>query len=189
VRTRRHRPTTPQPGATARRATGVSHNGVVRSGALEALDRAIVDVLQERGDVPNVELARAVGLSPAATLRRVARLRADGVITGVHARVDPEQVGVALQAFVLVVLDEHDEESAARFARAVALMPQVVRADAVSGAEDVLLHVAAAGTAELQEVLRALPRIGARRATTLLRLGSVKDQSPLPLAPAGRPPR
>ena len=160
------------------------HNGVVPSVDLDPLDCAIVDVLQQRGDVPNVELARAVGLSPAATLRRVARLRADGVITGVHARVDPERVGVGLQAFVLVVLEEHDEDSAARFAQAVTQMPQVLRADAVSGADDVLLHVAAAGTAELQEVLRALPRIGARRATTMLRLGSVKEQSPLPLGPS-----
>ena len=148
---------------------------------LDSVDCAIVDALQQRGDVPNVDLARAVGLSPAATLRRVARLRADGVITGVHARVDPERVGTGLQAFVLVVLDEHDEDSAVRFAQAVAQMPQVVRADAVSGADDGLLHVAAAGTADLQEVLRALPRIGARRATTMLRLGPVKEQSPTPV--------
>jgi Lrp/AsnC family leucine-responsive transcriptional regulator len=165
----------------------MSHNAVVPNEDLDALDCAIVDVLQQRGDVPNVELARSVGLSPAATLRRVARLRADGVITGVHARVDPGRVGAGLQAFVLVVLDEHDEDSAERFARAVARMPQVLRADAVSGADDVLLHVAAAGTADLQDVLRALPRIGARRATTMLRLGSVKEQSPTPLGPARAP--
>ena len=166
------------------RAVGVPHNVVVPNQLLDDLDCAIVDVLQRRGDVPNVELAREVGLSPAATLRRVARLRADGVITGVHARVDPERVGTGLQAFVLVVLDEHDAGSAERFAQAVAQMPQVLRADAVSGADDVLLHVAAAGTAELQDVLRALPRIGARRATTMLRLGPVKEQSATPLRPS-----
>ena len=160
------------------------HNDVVSKSDLDALDCAIVDVLQQRGDVPNVDLAREVGLSPAATLRRVARLRADGVVTGVHARVDPERVGAGLQAFVLVVLDEHDEDSATRFARAVAQMPQVLRADAVSGADDVLLHVAAAGTADLQDVLRALPRIGARPATIMLRLGPVKEQSPTPLSPS-----
>ena len=157
------------------------HNAVVSISSLDAVDCAIVDALQHRGDVANVDLARAVGLSPAATLRRVARLRAEGVITGVHARVDPERVGATLQAFVLVVLDEHDEDSARRFTEAVAQMPQVVRADAVSGADDVLLHVAAAGTADLQEVLRALPRIGARRATTMRRLGPVKEQSPVPV--------
>ena len=174
-------------GATAHVHAGAVHNAVVPNSSLDDLDCAIVDLLQERGDVPNVELARAVGLSPAATLRRVARLRADGVITGVHARVDPERVGTGLQAFVLVVLDQHDEDSARRFTHAVAQMPQVVRADAVSGADDVLLHVAAAGTTELQDVLRALPRIGARRATTMLRLGPVKEQSPTPLHPSPPP--
>jgi Lrp/AsnC family leucine-responsive transcriptional regulator len=160
------------------------HNAVVPNSGLDDVDCAIIDVLQQRADIPNVELARAVGLSPAATLRRVARLRADRVITGVHARVDPERVGAGLQAFVLVVLAEHDEDSAERFAQAVAQMPQVLRADAVSGADDVLLHVAAAGAGELQDVLRALPRIGARRATTMLRLGSVKEQGPTPVRPS-----
>ena len=89
---------------------------------------------------------------------------------------------------MLVALDKHDEDSEERFAPAVAQMPQVLRADAVSGADDVLLHVAAAGTAELQEVLRALPRIGAGRATTMLRLGPVKEQSPTPLSPMIRRP-
>ena len=160
------------------------HNFVVPNTDLDGLDCAIVDALQREGDIPNVELARAVGLSPAATLRRVARLRGDGVIIGVHARVDPQRVGAGLQAFVLVLLDKHDEDSAERFTQAVAHMPQVIRADAVSGADDILLHVAAAGTTELQEVLRALPRIGARRATTMLRLGSVKEQSAIPVRPA-----
>ena len=169
------------------RCLGVLHTVVVSNTALDDLDCAILDALQQRGDIPNVELARDVGLSPAATLRRVARLRSDGVIVGVHARVDPERVGASLQAFVLVALDGHDQDSEERFAQAVAQMPQVLRADAVSGADDVLLHVAAAGTAELQEVLRALPRIGARRATTMLRLGSVKEQGPTPLSPSPTP--
>ena len=58
------------------------------------------------------------------------------------------------------------------------------RPSATSWSDDVLLHVAAAGTADLQDVLRALPRIGARRATTMLRLGPVKEQSPTPLGPS-----
>jgi Winged helix-turn-helix DNA-binding len=46
--------------------------------------------------------ARRAGLSPAATSRRVQRLRADGVIEGVRAIVAPEQVGQIVEAFVVV---------------------------------------------------------------------------------------
>ena len=148
--------------------------------SLDHLDCVILDVLQEEGDLPNVELARRVGLSPAASLRRVQRLRADGVITGVRAVVDAERVGARVEAFVLVTLVEHSAADDARFAAALQEIPEVLRADAVTGADDVLLHVAAAGTRELQEVLRTLPRIGARRVTTLLRLDAVKAPSPVP---------
>jgi Lrp/AsnC family leucine-responsive transcriptional regulator len=119
-------------------------------------------------------------LSPAATLRRVQRLRANGVITAVRALIDPEKVGARVEAFVLVALAEHSEGSDARFADALAEIPAVLRADAVTGPDDVLLHVAAADARELQNVLRTLPRVGARRVTTLLRLEAVKAPSPIP---------
>ncbi len=148
---------------------------------LDDRDCKILELLQEQGDLPNVELARQVGMSPAATLRRVQRLRADGVITGVRALVDPEKTGTRVEAFVLVSLEEHSDAGDARFAAAVTGMPAVLRADAISGPEDVLLHIAAADSRELQDVLRALTRVGARRLTTLLRLGAVKHPAPVPV--------
>lgn len=147
---------------------------------LDDKDCAILDLLQRHGDLPNIELSRRVQLSPAATLRRVQRLRADGVITGVHAAVDPIKVGTKVEAFVLITLGEHSDAGEQRLIEALAEIPAVLRADAIAGADDVLLHVAAADARELQDVLRALPRIGARRVTTLLRLGAVKAPAPVP---------
>src|SRR5918994_1790278 len=74
--------------------------------ALDEIDCALLATLQERGDAPNLELARAVGLSPAATSRRVQRLRADGVVEAVRAVVAPEQVGLGVEAYVLITLAE-----------------------------------------------------------------------------------
>ncbi|HEY7273896.1 MAG TPA: Lrp/AsnC family transcriptional regulator [Actinoplanes sp.] len=147
---------------------------------LDDKDCAILDLLQSEGDLPNVELARRVHLSPAATLRRVQRLRIEGVITGVRAIVDPEKVGAKVEAFVLIALAEHSEAGDVRFAEALARIPAVLRADAVTGPDDVLLHIAAADARDLQSVLRMLPRIGARRVTTLLRLEAVKPPSAVP---------
>lgn len=158
---------------------------------IDVIDCAILEALQERGDLPNVDLARRVGLSPAAALRRVQHLRAEGVIGGVRAVVDPQHVGAGLQAFIMVALSEHGDETDARFAEALEEVPAVLRADAISGSNDVLLHIAAADTAELQSVLRLLPRIGARRVTTMLRLGTVKASAATPVRPSSgsRPPR
>jgi Lrp/AsnC family transcriptional regulator, leucine-responsive regulatory protein len=146
------------------------------------VDCALLAALQEHGDAPNVELAQAVGLSPAATLRRVRRLRDDGVIEGVRATVDPARVGLAIDAFVLATLAEHSARADAEFARAVGAMANVLRADAVAGADDVLLHVVAADAAELHRVLLALKRAGAERLRTMLRLQTVKPPSPVPVS-------
>jgi Lrp/AsnC family leucine-responsive transcriptional regulator len=148
---------------------------------LDDVDCALVAALQERGDMPNVELARAVGLSPAATLRRVRRLRDDGVIESVRATVDPARVGMAIDAFVLATRAEHSARADAGFARALDGMPNVLRADVVAGADDVLLHVVATDAAELHGVLVALKRAGAERLRTMLRLQTVKPPSPVPL--------
>jgi Lrp/AsnC family leucine-responsive transcriptional regulator len=149
---------------------------------LDDIDCALLAFLQERGDVPNLELARRVGLSPAATSRRVTRLRAEGVIEAIRAVVVPEAVGLGIEAYVLVSLAEHSAEADARFARSVAQLPQVLRADVIAGDEDALLHVAARTPAELHRLVLALKRAGAARATTMLRLAAIKPPGPVPVA-------
>ena len=148
---------------------------------LDHFDCVIMAELQVRGDLPNVELAPRLRLSPAATLRRVQQLRSDGRIEGIQAVINHEKVGLRVEAFVLVTLTEHSEAGDAQFARALDSLPNVLRADAVTGADDVLLHIAAVDTRELQNVLRTLPRIGARGVTTLLLLEAVKPPAPVPV--------
>jgi Lrp/AsnC family transcriptional regulator, leucine-responsive regulatory protein len=151
---------------------------------LDDIDCAILAELQQRGDLPNLELARRVGLSPAATSRRVQRLRAEGVIEHVRAVVAPEQVGQIVEAFVLVSLAEHSPGADARFTREVATIPNVVRADSIAGADDAIVHVVASSPAELQRLLLALKRAGVRRATTMLKLQAIKPPAPVPIRPS-----
>lgn len=154
--------------------------------SLDEIDCALLAALQEQGDAPNLALARRVGLSPAATSRRVQRLRDEGVIEGVRAVVTPDRVGLGVEAFVLVTLAEHTAAADARFARAVAAMPNVLRADTIAGADDALLHVIAGSTSDLYRLILALKRAGAQRATTLLRLQAIAPPRPVPVQPTGR---
>jgi len=158
-----------------------SRNDRAMAAAIDEIDCALLAELQVAGDAPNVELARRVGLSPAATLRRVQRLRGDGVIEGIRAVVSAEQVGLAVEAFVLVTLAAHGARSEAAFARHVADMPNVLRADSVAGDEDALLHVAVATPAELHRLLLALKRAGASHVRTILRLQTIKPPSAVPV--------
>lgn len=150
--------------------------------SLDSIDIQLLRELQQDADRPNVELARVVGLSPAATLHRVRRLKESGIIRGISARLDSAAAGFALQVYVEVALTRHDEAAHRRFAQAVQAMPEVIAADWVTGETDAMLMVVAREIAELQRVLiRLSTRGGAQRITTLLRLEELKPASPLPV--------
>ena len=55
---------------------------------LDDVDIQLLTALQEDADRTNVELARLTGLSPAATLHRVRRLKESGVIRVIRAEVE-----------------------------------------------------------------------------------------------------
>jgi Lrp/AsnC family transcriptional regulator, leucine-responsive regulatory protein len=149
---------------------------------LDLIDRRLLDELQADADRPNVELARIVGLSPAATLHRVRRLKESGIVRGIAARLDSAAAGFSLQVYVAVTLGQHDDASHRRFASVVRAMPEVIAADWVTGETDAMLMVVAREVAQLQRVLvRLSTRGGAARVMTLLRLEEMKPSSPLPL--------
>lgn len=148
----------------------------------DSIDLQLLDELQLDADRSNVELARLVGLSPAATLHRVRRLKESGVVRGVVALLDSAAAGFPLQVYVAVSLQRHGEGDHRRFADAVRAMPEVISADWVTGETDAMLMVVAREVAELQRVLvRLSTRGGAARVMTLLRLEELKPSSPLPL--------
>ena len=109
---------------------------------LDRIDLQLLAQLQQAGRQTNAELADRVHLSPSACLRRVQRLEREGVIAGYRAEVDPERLGLGLQAFVRVQLKQHDAGSVATFARSVNDWPEVVACHALTGDMDYLLQVA-----------------------------------------------
>jgi Lrp/AsnC family leucine-responsive transcriptional regulator len=153
--------------------------------SLDLIDVQLLQELQTDADRSNVELARLVELSPAATLHRVRRLKESGIIRSVTARLDAAAAGFPLQVYVAVTLQRHDDAAHRRFAEAVRAMPEVLSADWVTGETDAMLMVVARQVAELQRVLvRLSTRGGASRVMTLLRLEELKPASPLPLEPS-----
>jgi Lrp/AsnC family leucine-responsive transcriptional regulator len=163
---------------------GLSLDGIFGAMALslDLIDVRLLEELQADADRSNVELARLVNLSPAATLNRVRRLKESGIVRGIVARLDSTVAGFPLQVYVAVTLQRHDDASHRRFTQAVRAMPEVVAADWVTGETDAMLMVVAREVAELQRVLvRLSTRGGAARVMTLLRLEELKPSSPLPL--------
>ncbi len=148
---------------------------------LDEVDIKLLDALQADADRTNVELARLVGLSPAATLHRVRYLKESGVIRIITARLDPAAVGFPLQLYVAATLGRHDPRLTKIFEDQVRALPQIISADNVAGEMDYIFTVVARDVAELQEVLAHLSTRGGQRLITYLRLSEVKPPGGLPL--------
>ena len=152
----------------------------------------LLTALQADADCTNVELARLVGLSPAATLHRVRWLKESGVIRIISAQLDPVAAGFPLQLYVTANLARHDPRATRIFEDQILATPQIIAADNVAGEMDYLLTVVARDVSELQEVLAGLATRGGQRLVTYLRLAEIKPTARLPLAAttaAERPPR
>ena len=72
------------------------------SDELDDIDRTLVRELVADGRATLAHLAVSAGLSVSAVQSRVRRLETRGVVTGYHARIDPEAVGNMLSAFVSI---------------------------------------------------------------------------------------
>ena len=155
---------------------------------LNEVDLAILTELQADADRTNLELARLVGLSPAATLHRVRRLKESGVIRVISAQLDPAAAGFPLHMYVAATLGRHDPRSTRLFEDYLRSVPQIIAADNVTGEMDYLLTVVARSVVELRDVLAALSARGGQRLVTYLRLDEIKPPSRLPLLPPGTPP-
>ena len=150
---------------------------------LDEVDIQLLTALQADADRTNVELARLVGLSPAATLHRVRALKESGVIRIIRAQLDPEAAGFPLQLYVFAALGRHDPRATRIFEDQVRALPQIIQADNLAGEMDYLLSIVARDIAELQEVLTRLSTRGGQRLVTYLRLAEVKPPCGLPLDP------
>jgi DNA-binding Lrp family transcriptional regulator len=91
----------------------MQRNGTVSEHrALDDVDRGIVAALMDDGRLSVNELAHRVGVSRATAYARLDRLRADGVITGFTATVDPARAGLGVAALILVNVEQNEWRSA-----------------------------------------------------------------------------
>jgi Lrp/AsnC family leucine-responsive transcriptional regulator len=148
---------------------------------LNEVDIRLLSELQADADRTNLELSRLVGLSPAATLHRVRRLKESGVIRVIRADLDPAAAGFPLQMYVAATLGRHDPRTTRLFEEHLRTVPQITSADNVTGEMDYLLTVVARNVDELRDVLAALAIRGGARLVTYLRLEEIKPPSRLPL--------
>lgn len=147
------------------------------SGALDAVDRRLLEALVADARTPVAELARAVGLSPPSVAERLRRLEEAGVIQGYSARIDPKALGLPLAAWLRVRPLPGELHRVVEILRGV---PAIVECDRITG-EDCFL--ARAHVRSVEELERLIDRIIPHAMTSTSIVQSTPVQRRLPSFP------
>lgn len=110
---------------------------------LDPTDLKILGLLQADGRVSNQDLAEKVFLSASSCLRRVRMLEESGVISHYRAVLDPNVIGLEVDAFVQVTMRRDVEHWHENFSLAIQSWPEVVGTYIITGDANYLLRVRA----------------------------------------------
>lgn len=120
---------------------------------LDRLDRKIIDILQRTGRISMTDLGEQIGLSTSPCAERVRRLERTGVITGYHARINPQAVGKTLLVFVEITLSAKSADVFEKVRKELLYMPEVMECHLVSGSFDYLVKARLDAMSDYRDLL------------------------------------
>jgi Lrp/AsnC family leucine-responsive transcriptional regulator len=141
----------------------------------------ILKILQEKARIPNVEVARMVGMAPSAVLERIRKLEKQGIIDGYEVRLNPEEFKRNMVAFVSVKTRQN--KSDIDTGKELSKMQEVQEVHFVSGEDCFLIKVRVFDTKELNRLLKdkilTIKTVASTRTTVVL--STYKETSRIPL--------
>ena len=152
---------------------------------LDAIDRELIALLQADDRLSVAEIGKRLNAPPSTLNDRIRRLVRTGVITGFHAHVAAEKIGLDLLAFIFVGWSDPATER--EFLRRVADAPQVLECHHVTGGWNYLMKVRLPRTRDLEsflaDIVKDVP--GLQRTETLIVLSSSKETTSVQPPPGG----
>ena len=142
---------------------------------LDDTDRQLLLLLQEDDRQPLAALSEKIGVAMSTINDRIKRLVRNGMISGFHARIAPEAVGLDLLAFIMVSWSSPKVEPA--FLEKVKASPDVLECHHITGAWNYLLKVRVGTTRDLERFLTDTIKAvdGVERTETLITLSTAKE--------------
>ena len=142
----------------------------------------ILNILQEKARIPNVEVSRMVGLAPSAVLERIRKMEKNGTIDGYEVRLNPERFGGSLVSFIHVYLSIKEitlDEIGERLSQIL----EVQEVHYISGEDCYLVKIRTADTVELNDLLKtkilSIPGVAQTKTTTVLE--TFKETANIPI--------
>ncbi|WP_090732852.1 Lrp/AsnC family transcriptional regulator [Paracoccus homiensis] len=149
----------------------------------DSTDRRILRQLLADPSASNAQLAERAGVTSASLWRRLERLREEGVLGGVQARIDWRALGWEVEVSLRFTLDKTDPRAFDDFLAALREVPEVTEIQSFLGSVDWRATVIARDMAHWQQVYRdrilTLPHISELDALMLVSTIKVSEELPL----------
>jgi Lrp/AsnC family leucine-responsive transcriptional regulator len=142
---------------------------------IDAVSLQILKILQEKARIPNVEVARRIGMAPSAVLERIRKLEKQGYIDGYEVRLNPQRFRRGLVGFIHLIMDPGADETG--LVTRLSAIEDIQEIHYIAGEDGYLIKVRVAGTEELDRLVRERIRSieGVRSTRTSVALATIKE--------------
>ena len=150
-------------------------------------DLKLLELLQRDGRTSVQALSEAIHLSARATLNRVRRLEAEGLIQGYRALVNRTVLGEQVVVFAEIALKDQRQATVQRFQTRMLASPEVIACYQISGPYDYLVRICCrdlAGYRELTDGWLDDIGLGIEKIVTHTEWQTLKEFGGFPLPPA-----
>jgi Lrp/AsnC family transcriptional regulator, leucine-responsive regulatory protein len=125
----------------------------------------ILQELQENARLSFAELGRRVGLSIPAVTERVHRMEDAGIITGYHADLNPEKVGLPITAFIRMNISGNVSSQIVELMKE---MTEVSECHRGTGGDSFIMKVRVSSVAHLEQLIEKLLPYGTTTTSIVL---------------------
>jgi Lrp/AsnC family transcriptional regulator for asnA, asnC and gidA len=123
---------------------------------LDEIDKNILRLLQEDGNVPLSEIANRLNVGVATVHRRIQRMKIEGIIKKKIVVVDPEKIGKNLSAFVEIkTLPNYEDE----ILDALSSFDEITEVYWVTGDFDLIVKLVVGDIKEFTEIIKKIRRM------------------------------
>ena len=148
---------------------------------MDKTDLEILKILQRKARIPNVEVARTIGMAPSAILERIKKLEARGVIQGYEVRLNPEMFHCAMTAFIDIQVSSPSliQDTGKQLSK----IEQVQEVHYLAGGDTLMAKVKTSGNKELESVIREqiAPIDAVKTTRTSIALSTFKESAKIQL--------
>jgi Lrp/AsnC family leucine-responsive transcriptional regulator len=148
---------------------------------IDEISLKILKILQKKARIPNVEVARQIGMAPSAVLERIRKLEKQGIIDGYEVRLNPNRFKRQQVAFITVTTEPRADIPTV--GKKLAQLSEVQEVHYIAGQDGFLIKVRVADTEALGKLIyQTLNRIQNIKTTcTTIAMSTYKETARIPI--------